>query len=127
MEKKGNCSNCKNAISAVLHKNISRSGSESFTWVCPRCNWKNPFQGNYYISKEEVSSRLTSAQIECLPLLIQPSDVRCAVCGNRNAEQHHWAPTAIFGKNVAEQWPKDYLCKKHHDEWHKTVTPQLVK
>lgn len=62
-----------------------------------------------------------------LPVLMPDFTDRCAVCGSRGAERHHWAPKAIFGTNECEQWPKDYLCKKCHDKWHKLVTPQLVK
>jgi hypothetical protein len=51
---------------------------------------------------------------------------RCARCGRRGAEEHHWSPRAIFGKDEAETWPKDFLCKACHDEWHLKVTPQLV-
>ena len=51
---------------------------------------------------------------------------RCAKCGVRGAEEHHWAPQAMFGKDEANRWPKDFLCKPCHDEWHLKVTPQLV-
>ena len=55
--------------------------------------------------------------------MVQP---RCARCGSRGAEEHHWAPQAIFGKDEANRWPKDFLCKPCHDEWHRLVTPELV-
>jgi hypothetical protein len=32
----------------------------------------------------------------------------------------------MFGKAEADQWPKDYLCKACHDQWHRMVTPKLV-
>lgn len=128
MEKKSVCTNCKITVSAVLHLNIGTNGAESFTWVCQRCNKRNPFRGDdYFIAKEKVSAKLTKEQIEFLPRLMQPAYCRCVVCGSRNAELHHWAPRAIFGNDECEQWPKDYLCKEHHDQWHLKVTPQLVK
>ena len=51
---------------------------------------------------------------------------RCAKCGARGAERHHWAPRAIFGQDAAETWPKDFLCLACHEEWHRLVTPQWV-
>jgi hypothetical protein len=50
---------------------------------------------------------------------------RCARCGARDVELHHWAPRAMFGEE-ADRWPQDYLCHDHHAEWHRTVTPGLV-
>ena len=32
---------------------------------------------------------------------------------------------ALFGAD-ADAWPKDYLCRPCHEEWHESVTPQLL-
>lgn len=44
----------------------------------------------------------------------------CARCGARGTQLHHWAPKELF--EDAEAWPQSYLCRKHHQEWHATVT-----
>lgn len=44
----------------------------------------------------------------------------CKRCGERGTQLHHWAPKELF--EDAEDWPQDYLCKKHHQEWHDTIT-----
>lgn len=39
-------------------------------------------------------------------------------CTNHDVEWHHFAPKGIFGED-AEKWPKAWVCKAHHDDWHK--------
>lgn len=80
-----------------------------------------------FIAKETIKGSLNEEQIKGLPVIMPNVSNRCVRCGERTAELHHWAPQAIFGKEEADKWPKDYLCKVCHDCWHKLVTPQLVK
>lgn len=120
--KSGLCQRCKATQQADLHLKVSCSGSEQFVWVCRVCKVLNPFGGDLFIKKERVYGYLTQAQIDSLPVLMPEAATRCVKCGERKAELHHWAPRAIFG-DACEDWPKDYLCIKCHDEWHKQVTP----
>ena len=46
----------------------------------------------------------------------------CEVCGTEGAENHHWAPSALFGSE-SERWPQSYLCQPCHARWHQVVTP----
>jgi Zn finger protein HypA/HybF involved in hydrogenase expression len=46
----------------------------------------------------------------------------CSVCHELGAENHHWAPFALFGEE-SELWPQSYLCPKCHARWHRIVTP----
>jgi len=50
----------------------------------------------------------------------------CEKCGKEGAQQHHWAPTHLFG-DQAESWPKSFLCPQCHQEWHDLVTPNMGK
>lgn len=52
----------------------------------------------------------------------------CAVrgCPEWGEELHHFAPKCLFGSDVAELWPKAYLCTAHHDEWHRVTRTQAV-
>lgn len=44
----------------------------------------------------------------------------CIVCGELGTELHHWAPRHIF--DDADLWPKNYLCRSHHGEWHRKIS-----
>jgi len=79
-----------------------------------------------FIPSAKIRSYLSQEEIDALPTKMPELSSRCAVCGERGADLHHWAPTGIFGAE-AESWPKDYLCPRCHREWHERVTPQLVK
>lgn len=125
--KKGQCSGCKITVDGVLHRHFRQNGAQDFMWICPRCNRRDPFRTGLFIGKERVQQHLTTEEIEQLPVIVPEFYNRCVRCGSRDCELHHWAPRAIFGKDEAEQWPKDYLCKACHDEWHHKVTPELVK
>jgi hypothetical protein len=65
--------------------------------------------------------------LSAVPVVVEAEAKRCARCGARGAEEHHWAPQAKFGKEEADRWPKDFLCKACHDKWHRLVTPELVR
>lgn len=45
---------------------------------------------------------------------------KCARCGGRGTQLHHWAPKELF--EDAEDWPQAYLCRIHHKEWHDKLT-----
>lgn len=126
--KSGLCQGCHRTTRAILHRHFRENGAEGFMWVCSVCNRRNPFKGDaLFIEKAIVQKHLTTEQIDALPVIMPAFVGRCAVCGARAVEVHHWAPRAIFGDDECEQWPKDFLCKEHHDKWHIAVTPQLVK
>lgn len=124
MTKTGNCRICKTRTEATLHLKFTNSGSEQFVWICNNCKILNPFNGVLWIKNDTVYEHLTLDQIREIPILIPDPYIRCAVCGGRKAELHHWAPRFIFA-DECEKWPKDYLCNKHHDMWHKLVTPMM--
>lgn len=123
--KSGNCKSCKGDTEFSLHLQIFANGSKNFVWVCKLCDRRNPSNDlTYFIPHEKVKAKLSEEEIEQLPILMPDCFSRCAVCGNRNAELHHWAPLHLFGSD-AEKWPKDYLCKSCHDQWHRMVTPGM--
>lgn len=124
--KSGMCSGCDGLVEAKLHRKIFANGAYSFPWKCPGCGKLNPFgdSGGLWIAKEKVENRIQPDEIDALPVIMPDLSYRCTRCGERTSELHHWAPRAIFGDGC-EGWPKDYLCKKCHDEWHEKVTPQL--
>ena len=124
MIKTRHCKRCDRETRQEISKRIIASGAEFFGWWCLECKfWCNQLSGGVWIEKEKLKEYgidLTLAPIvdnQCLP--------RCAKCGTRGAEVHHWMPQSI--SSDADRWPMDYLCKFCHDEWHKIVTPSLVK
>lgn len=121
------CVQCKTEVKIVLHKQIFENGTEHYVWVCSICTRKNP-RGDrqLFIPKLIVEKALSVAEIEAIPILMEAPVYRCVKCGKRGAELHHWAPKGIFGREEADKWPRDYLCKPCHDKWHLLVTPQLV-
>jgi len=126
-EKPGTCCWCHLQIKAQLTVKLIMSGAKSYCWRCPQCGRQNPFKAaDFFIAKEKIEAHLDAATIAALPVIMPPFHTRCAVCGGRDVENHHWAPRAIFGKDEAERWPQDNLCKTCHDEWHQRVTPQLI-
>lgn len=125
-KKDGTCLFCKAAVTAKLHLRISVNGSQNFQWMCPACNRLAPFGGDIFIKKELVTQYITPEQIDKLPVVMPDASSRCVRCGKRDSELHHWAPRAFFG-DACNNWPKDYLCRECHEEWHHKVTPGLLK
>jgi hypothetical protein len=111
----------------VLYRQVFANATDNYVWQCSRCSSKNPGrEPQLYIPKEWVARQMAEQDMERLPSLMPGLYDRCARCGNRGTESHHWAPVGIFGRDEADKWPRDYLCKDCHDQWHKLVTPQLV-
>jgi transcription elongation factor Elf1 len=118
------CKHCKADSLSILHMRIERSGAETFCRTCSACGRYAPDGGAVWVGRDAVYSHLSQPEIDGLPVIRPDYSLRCAVCGARGVEEHHWAPQAMFDN--PNEWPRDYLCKKHHDEWHLKVTPQLV-
>ncbi len=55
----------------------------------------------------------------------EPADFVCEHCGASPAEEHHWAPRGLFGREAFD-WPTSFLCRGCHMRWHDIVTPQIV-
>ena len=125
-----NCDRC--GTLAVLRANIIGNGTRQYFWWCKRCKRITP-QATY-LKHDDVKAVCAhfGKDISEIPVLnnyAKDNRIRCAVCGAVGAEYHHWAPQSMreaFGLEWP-QWPTAYLCKAHHDQWHKIVTPQLVK
>jgi len=66
--------------------------------------------------------------IDDIPIAVDYSqDTACIICGKPGAEIHHWAPQALkdqFGDEWTS-WPTTTLCREHHQQWHRIVTPYL--
>ena len=119
------CQRCNRITRQEVSCRVSANAAEHYGWWCLECNWWTTAKnGGNWIAKETLLAHgLDLSALRVTERIEQP---RCAKCGARGAEEHHWAPQAMFGKDEANRWPKDFLCKACHDEWHLKVTPQLV-
>jgi len=119
------CPRCARDTRQEISCRVSASAAEHFGWWCLGCGYWTPRKGGgCWIGKGElVAAGVDLSLVRVVERMDQP---RCARCGARGAEEHHWAPRALFREEEANRWPKDFLCKRCHDEWHRTVTPALV-
>lgn len=120
------CERCKATTMHALTRNRTLNGAAQVGLRCEACDgWTKDRRGRLWIPVAELEA--AGIAVDELPIATGPGpDVRCQRCHARGAEQHHWAPRALFGDR-ADSWPKDWLCKPCHDEWHQIVTPQLVR
>ena len=119
------CKRCGKDTTQELSKKVIASGGEFFGWWCLTCKWWTYSKtGGMWIAKTLLESN--GIDLSSLPVVATEIGPRCVKCGQRGAEENHWAPKAIFGSE-ADNWPKDMLCKPCHAEWHAKVTPQFFK
>lgn len=94
-------------------KNRIASGAYQVFDLCLDCG-KNARGSALYIPHQRAGIPLDK-----IPLFMDytSNSPPCYVCGRTDGtELHHFAPQHIFPD--AHKWPQEYLCKKHHDEWH---------
>jgi hypothetical protein len=125
MLKTRHCPRCNCDTRQEISCQVNANHAEYYGWWCLVCKgWTPSRSGGIWIKKELLED--TGVDLSTVRVVENKSAPRCAKCGTRGAELHHWAPQAMFGKAEADQWPKDYLCKACHDQWHRMVTPKLV-
>jgi hypothetical protein len=118
------CKKCDRKVLAKLIRNIVNSGASQVFWLCPICNTNAMGAGQWIDHKKIIASKLTT--IENIPVANDYRIDKCVVCGEVGTEYHHFAPKHLF-HDEADKWPTAYLCKKHHDQWHRLVTPDMCK
>jgi hypothetical protein len=101
------------------------SGAYHVWYRCKVCQRNVTAPGPYLKKKSPALEGLTP---DDLPVFIdyRANNPPCAVCGAIGTELHHFAPKELFPEDF-ELWPKSYLCKKHHAEWHNKITIPLRK
>lgn len=106
-------------------KVIMASGEIHIRYRCRACH-KNLNTNGEWVGKKMLIAK--NIDIESLPVFddYTENNPTCAVCGRRGTELHHFAPKELFPETF-ELWPKSYLCKEHHQEWHNKITVPLRK
>jgi hypothetical protein len=92
------------------------AGQPKYPFVCVGCG----LQTKHFAKRAAVES--SGVDVEQLHSRELPAV--CEVCGAEGAENHHWAPEALFGSESAS-WPTSFLCQKCHSRWHQIVTPNI--
>ncbi len=119
------CERCKKKAWVKLVRNITASGISQIYWLCVSGEHPISNPGSDWISHQKIKD--AGYDPNDLPVVKNYSGSNlCAVCGSPFAEYHHWAPHHLFG-DEADKWPAAYLCKKHHEQWHALVTPNMTK
>ena len=123
MIKKCYCKSCEHETTSKLVRNVTASGISQVWYQCIFCLGNVEGVGSAFVKHTELKSK--NIEINLLPIIndYRDSNRVCFVCGERDCELHHYAPRHLFTN--ADSWPTGYLCKKHHDQWHKIVTPNM--
>ena len=107
------CKTCN--IDSQPFRYIFKNGAKAVTDRCPEC-MKCPNPNRAFLPMREYDWNT-------LPLYKDDKDncIPCSYigCENKGTELHHFAPKQFF--QDADNWPMNYLCKYHHDLWHKTI------
>jgi len=126
MIKTRHCARCNRSTRQEISRRVAGNGAEHFGWWCLECRWWVQSKGGGIWIDKGLLER-TGVDLSLAPVVEHLDQPRCARCGARGAEEHHWVPQAMFGAEEANRWPKDFLCKRCHDQWHRLVTPALVR
>lgn len=115
------CKRCGTKDHWKIRRCINLGGQTTHLFVCAHCGERT----KDFINKAAAAEAL-AAGIEILeiPPAYQAKRPKCVVCGAEGAENHHWAPSALFGIE-AGRWPQSYLCQPCHRRWHAIVTPNI--
>ena len=132
------CGECSAEKSFLLVSKMNFRAGVMYFWQCETCENTGPrlFSSGKYagrgLNPEGWVSHAAIRVDDFIPLICDetiPHDAfePCRVCNVRHNtnELHHWLPKAIAGLEMAEKWPKDFLCREHHIEWHQFMTPQF--
>ena len=110
------CPKCDLHQQWMVRSCTNAGGQRTCLFVCGHCDHRT----QHFVKVKLVKA----AGIEPLPIEATSALPVCEVCGALGAEQHHWAPSALFGLE-AESWPKAHLCQPCHAKWHRIVTPNM--
>lgn len=118
------CERCSREVIVKLVRNITQNGDNQIYWYCISGEHSTKKNGNFIKHQQVIDAGLNP---DTLPVIENYSGMElCAVCQSPFTELHHFAPRHLFGDDC-EKWPKAYLCKTHHNQWHNLVTPDMSK
>lgn len=101
-------------IAFGIHRNLS--GSITIIAKCECCG-KVPEKNHHFYKK----ALFTADELDNMEIWRDDvgESTPCEMCGQQiGSFFHHYAPRHLFG-DTADKWATGYLCKEHHEEWHK--------
>ena len=122
--RRAKCKDC-GAAKPTISRLIKSNGTSDMIITCISCGRNSGPHKHSLFTKEGVIIELVAVHDDR-----RDQSKCCSVdgCYNVNVELHHWLPVHLAEDyNVAEAYPKSYLCKEHHDLWHKFMTPYHKK
>ena len=125
MIRKCYCKSCNHDTTAKLVRNVTASGTSQVWYQCIFCHGNIGGVASAFVKHSELRDK--NIDVETIQIVNDYRDQNriCFVCGEPNCQLHHYAPRHLFDN--ADSWPTSYLCQKHHDEWHKKLTPYMCK
>lgn len=96
-----------------LFRVLTSSGAANAALACERCG-----EGRSWVAHDLL--RRHHIAVAVLPLLDDMRRIYCERCGALGAQNHHWAPQALF-RDDADDWPQAFLCEPCHQRWHQTT------
>ena len=122
------CQYCSADVVALLARSIKSDGSIGLFWQCQKCEHQldDEYSKGIWINHDLAREKLAGMNltIEDIPIVRYSCGERCARCGSRGTQRHHWATQGLF--DDPDSWPTDYLCDSCHKQWHKVVNVQLI-
>ena len=118
------CTRCGNKKIKIGVTNII-SGATVYPYYCSECGEVFAKYVKRIIAMEYAKQNGPLEYVQTRTAKHRYNDnIKCEVCGANEGELHHWAPAHLFGVEC-EKWPKSYLCRACHKQWHSLVTPNM--
>lgn len=110
-ERKTACTHDQGSELLALH---ARNGAIHVYTGCRRCHAN--MEGGRFHPAENIDVTVLPVGTD-----LRVDNPPCQVCGSFGTELHHWAPSAVFGRESAALWPTAHLCRDCHAEWHHRI------
>jgi hypothetical protein len=128
------CHKCEQEKTVKLCRLKAANGTIMVNWYCTACN-AYAEQPVKWISHPLVALILQpyGKTIDDLHMIQDYTGQAepCVICGSPNTEYNHWMPQTLAEREPVKpewsQWSRQgaYLCRLHHQLWHKLVTPWM--
>ena len=102
----------------IAAQEASNGAIQMGRWCLACCVWSLDSRGRQWIPHYEFED------IGVYPIVLSlKTGAPCCIvgCTETSIEDHHFAPKEFFGADEAENWPRGWLCVRHHHLWHNTI------
>lgn len=99
----------------IVAHSIAANGVRQYFRICPDCGKRR----SNFLAYAALTEEQKAASLLWMPGNGATRWECCERCGAQHVELHHWAPSSLFVD--PNSWPKSYLCRACHMEWHHTT------